>query len=292
MAVGTGHGPLDHMWAAHDVFARAGDHGDAQDVASQWWADIMGIRHAIDELEFVQRLGNGTLPPEVFGWYVHQDSAYLREYSRALAMASTLAPTREEQELWARGAHSAIHVEAGMHHTWLAHAQMEQPVVTSQVTHGYVNHFLSYAARGDYEGLIAALLPCYWLYQDIGMRLYQRYWTSEHPYATWLATYHDEDFAAATAAVIDVVTTVPLRALMRAPPSGCVMRLLLLRGGSMTFLRPRIGVQSHAVTMMRAQGRCPRWCLFRDRVRWWGGIASRGRSEVRARPALFWCLLV
>lgn len=24
MAVGTGHGPLDHMWAAHDVFARAG----------------------------------------------------------------------------------------------------------------------------------------------------------------------------------------------------------------------------------------------------------------------------
>lgn len=212
MAVGTGHGPLDHMWAAHDVFARAGDHGDAQDVASQWWADIMGIRHAIDELEFVQRLGNGTLPPEVFGWYVHQDSAYLREYSRALAMASTLAPTREEQELWARGAHSAIHVEAGMHHTWLAHAQMEQPVVTSQVTHGYVNHFLSYAARGDYEGLIAALLPCYWLYQDIGMRLYQRYWTSEHPYATWLATYHDEDFAAATAAVIDVVTTVAARA--------------------------------------------------------------------------------
>ncbi|WP_084618422.1 bifunctional hydroxymethylpyrimidine kinase/phosphomethylpyrimidine kinase [Jonesia quinghaiensis] len=210
--IGHGNGPVNHLGDAAPIFARAGlnpdDHLAQQsaNIAATWWEDIASIRHRIDDGEFVRDLGRGTLSADAFAWYLQQDSAYLREYSRALALASAYAPTTDEQEFWARGAHTAIHVEAGMHHTWLADAGVTGDIVPSQVTAGYVSHLLAAGARGDYAGLIAALLPCYWLYQDIGMRLYQNHWHPEHPYGQWLATYHDEAFAQATARAIEIVT--------------------------------------------------------------------------------------
>jgi hydroxymethylpyrimidine/phosphomethylpyrimidine kinase len=49
---------------------------------------------------------------------------------------------------------------------------------------------------------LAAVLPCYWLYAEVGQRLHAAYLDagapSDHPYADWLKTYADEDFAAAT----------------------------------------------------------------------------------------------
>jgi hydroxymethylpyrimidine/phosphomethylpyrimidine kinase len=50
--------------------------------------------------------------------------------------------------------------------------------------------------------LAAAVLPCFWLYAEVGATLHGEFLAAgapaEHPYAEWLRTYADEDFAAAT----------------------------------------------------------------------------------------------
>jgi hydroxymethylpyrimidine/phosphomethylpyrimidine kinase len=50
--------------------------------------------------------------------------------------------------------------------------------------------------------LVAAVLPCFWLYAEVGSTLYREFLAGgaagSHPYAQWLQTYADEDFAAAT----------------------------------------------------------------------------------------------
>ena len=46
------------------------------------------------------------------------------------------------------------------------------------------------------------MLPCYWIYAEVGAALHARLTgradAGEHPYADWIATYADEGFAEAT----------------------------------------------------------------------------------------------
>ena len=51
--------------------------------------------------------------------------------------------------------------------------------------------------------LIAALLPCFWLYWDVGNAI-SRVAAPNNPYRAWIDTYADEGFGEAVKAVIAV----------------------------------------------------------------------------------------
>ncbi|WP_309067437.1 bifunctional hydroxymethylpyrimidine kinase/phosphomethylpyrimidine kinase [Microbacterium sp.] len=203
LEVGAGHGPVSHLaglWDRGGIVTRP----TAEEVESDWWEDIRGIRTGIDELSFLRGLGEGTLDRGAFLWYLAQDALYLRDYSRVLAAASGLAPTPDEQAFWAGAAQGAIAAELQLHESWLTPEALEA-VRPSETTTAYLDHLLACAARGDYAVLIAAVLPCFWLYQDVGIRLHALS-HPEHLYRSWLDTYADETFAASTRRAIDIVT--------------------------------------------------------------------------------------
>lgn len=215
LEVGRGHGPVSHfagLWARGGPDTRP---SPAQ-VADDWWGQVAGIRQAVDDLPFIRGLADGTLDREAFGWYLAQDALYLRDYSRVLAEASRLAPTVSEQAFWAGGAHGALATELALHTDWLPAGTVARP---GRTTTAYLDHLLATAARGDYRVLVAAVLPCYWLYADLGERLHALA-TDEHPYRDWLLTYGDPAFADATTRAIEIVSAVaadadePTRATM------------------------------------------------------------------------------
>jgi hydroxymethylpyrimidine kinase/phosphomethylpyrimidine kinase/thiamine-phosphate diphosphorylase len=194
LEVGAGAGPLDHLRALWDA---AGTH--AGPISAEMWAGSADLRREIDDLPFVRRLGDGTLPEAWFSHYLAQDAIYLRAYSRVLARASQLAPTPDAQVVWARGAADAIAAESALHEEWLS--RHPAPAVAGPVTRAYVDHLLAHAATSDYAVLVAALLPCFTIYADVGTRLRAAGSAAggdAHPYAVWLATYADPAFAAAT----------------------------------------------------------------------------------------------
>lgn len=208
LEVGRGSGPVSHFAALWDA---AGTHASAAaTIAEEWWAAAAELRSQIDALPVVRGLADGTLPRPAFHRYLAQDALYLQEYSRALAAASTLAPSAEEQAFWAGAAQGAIAAETELHAGRLGPEELfaARPDAT---TRAYVDHLLALAARGRYEELAAALLPCFWIYDDVGARL-SRAGTSGHPYGDWLATYGDPDFHAETLRAIDLVTTCASRA--------------------------------------------------------------------------------
>jgi hydroxymethylpyrimidine kinase/phosphomethylpyrimidine kinase/thiamine-phosphate diphosphorylase len=201
--VGAGAGPLDHLRALWDA---AGTH--AGSVSAEMWAGSAALRREIDELAFVRRLGDGSLPEAWFSHYLAQDAIYLRAYSRVLARASQLAPTPDAQVAWARPAADAIAAESALHEEWLS--RHPAPAVVGPVTRAYVDHLLAHAAGSDYAVLVAALLPCFTIYADVGTRLRAAESAAEaagsaHPYAAWLATYADPAFAAATRRACELV---------------------------------------------------------------------------------------
>ncbi|UVJ37948.1 bifunctional hydroxymethylpyrimidine kinase/phosphomethylpyrimidine kinase [Arthrobacter sp. CJ23] len=198
LEVGQGNGPVNHFHQLERAL-RPGEY------AAQLWRDASPELQAIYGLEFIRGLQSGELPEREFAYYLAQDALYLNGYSRVLARAGALAPTEAEQLFWASGSQQCLEVESELHRNWLAGRNVE--AATGPVTKSYVDHLLAASASGSYAVLLAAILPCYWLYAEVGQQLHGAYVeagaSSEHPYADWLRAYADEDFAAATRQAID-----------------------------------------------------------------------------------------
>ena len=221
---GEGHGPVDHAARArrleaaassypwHHLLATTDSEGNTLDgtsperllpvspvpagkavvkPAGPWtaalWAAGGETWHQILDLSFVRALGEGTLDEDLFAFYLDQDALYLRDYSRALATLSARADTAAAQVHWAAGAHEAIAAESQLHRARLGGA--------SPITMGYTNFLRASAAGDDYVVGAAAILPCYWLYEEVGAVLSSQN-HADHPYAEWLSMYGGEDFAA------------------------------------------------------------------------------------------------
>lgn len=160
--------------------------------AALWAAGGETWRQILD-LPFVRALGDGTLDEDLFSFYLDQDALYLRDYSRALATLSARADTAKGQVHWAAGAHEAIAAESQLHEGWLANrARLGGP---SPITMGYTNFLRAFTAGEDYVVGAAAILPCYWLYEEVGAVLSLQNHEG-HPYADWLSLYGGEEFAA------------------------------------------------------------------------------------------------
>ncbi|TFB77396.1 bifunctional hydroxymethylpyrimidine kinase/phosphomethylpyrimidine kinase [Cryobacterium glaciale] len=207
LGVGQGNGPIHHF---HRLFADSAGtspipagsaaFSSTPTFSSTLWRDVELTRLQIFDLPFITDLGSGTLAEEDFSYYLAQDALYLGTYASVLARASELAPTASAQCFLADSAARCRDVELELHRSWLG--QQPEPSEAGPVTTGYLEHLLAAGAAGNYAVLLAALLPCFWLYANVGDRLHAAYLsrteTAAHPYAAWLETYSDEEFAAAT----------------------------------------------------------------------------------------------
>ena len=201
LEVGAGAGPVNHL---HSLWAGAAPGPD--EFSRSVWADCAPHREAIFGLDFIQELAAGTLDRGQFAYYLEQDALYLASYSRVLARASSLAPTEAEQKFWAGGAQYCLDVELALHRDWLG-SQASRATDQGPVTKHYVDHLQAVAFSGSYAEIVAAVLPCYWLYAEVGSVLHAGYLghPGPHPYGTWLETYADDDFAQATATAVAIM---------------------------------------------------------------------------------------
>lgn len=175
------------------------------------WAETTDVRAAIDRLEFLEQLGAGTLAIDAFTFYLEQDALYLAGYARALALLASRAPDPEAASFWAQSAHTAAVVETELHGGILAgltptgHGHDHSPTCL-----GYVSYLVATAATQPYAVAAAAVLPCYWIYADVGSRLAREAAEvlakdPEHPYAQWVTTYDSPEFAASVARARELV---------------------------------------------------------------------------------------
>ena len=199
---------------------------DASDLFSAaLWADAAPILDAIRAHPFVHGLADGSLPQAKFQGYMVQDALYLQGFGRALAFGAVQAPDASLILEFSKAAEVAIVVERALHAGFLtrfgvdpAEAERACPSPTCQA---YVDSLIAAAATGGFSELVAAVLPCFWIYWDVGSGI-KRAASPENPYAAWIDTYAGEDFEAATLRMIAVLDSEAevagprLRAAMRA----------------------------------------------------------------------------
>jgi thiaminase (transcriptional activator TenA) len=170
------------------------------------WESIAVLRKAVDDLPFLTGLADGTLPGDVFTHYMAQDALYLAEYGRVLASAAAQADTTEDLLFWAASARSTVAVERELHERHLRHVRSQE---RSPTCTAYTSYLLSLTMQGSYPVVVAGVLPCFWVYDDVGRRLRDRVGDlTAHPYGDWIATYGDPAFTAATLTARDIVDRV------------------------------------------------------------------------------------
>jgi thiaminase/transcriptional activator TenA len=174
-------------------------------LTEELWAAIEGIYAEILDHPFLTGLTDGSLPQEAFRFYVVQDARYLREFARALAITAARAPTENDILMFSRHAASALEVERALHGSFFHDFGFsdEEAAATplAPTTLAYTSYLLSVAYAGSFPEALGALLPCYWIYSQVGKTLVKQ--GSANPlYQRWIDTYSSEEFGAVVAEVL------------------------------------------------------------------------------------------
>ena len=132
------------------------------------WHRTAQLREAIHMLPFNTELAAGTLSRASLQAYIVQDALYLSQYSRALAIAAAKAPDAETLRAFAQSALEAVVVEQALHQRYMKEFGVDPAKITdadaSPDCFAYTNFLMAAAYHDPWEILVAALLPCFWIY--------------------------------------------------------------------------------------------------------------------------------
>jgi thiaminase (transcriptional activator TenA) len=184
---------------------------DREGFTGELWRSIEGVYAEILAHPFLAGLTDGTLPEECFRHYVLQDSLYLRDYARALSLAAARAPDEDALVMFCEHASGAIAVERSLHEGFLKELGVsEEEAANAQpapTTLAYTSYLLRATATGDYPEALGAVLPCYWIYAEVGRALVGR-GSPDARYGRWIDTYGGEEFGELVAAVLGLTDRV------------------------------------------------------------------------------------
>jgi thiaminase/transcriptional activator TenA len=171
------------------------------------WRMNLPVYARIITMPFNVELAQGTLGQAAFRHYIIQDAHYLEGFARALALAAAKAGSADQVAMLASSAAGAIHVERGLHETYFGKFGVSPAEFSAMrptpVCEHYVSYLISTAATEDFPTIIAALLPCFWIYMEVGKSIHGMA-TPDNPYQAWIDTYAGEEFEMAVRKMISL----------------------------------------------------------------------------------------
>ncbi|KQO55828.1 thiaminase II [Methylobacterium sp. Leaf87] len=173
--------------------------------STEAWAANATAYETIRTMPFNAELAAGTLSRARFTHYIVQDAHYLMGFGRALALAAAKAPHPDRIVQFARAAETAIVVERALHGGFFRDYGIQPETFAATPLSPPCDHYVSYllatAYAEPYEVVLGALLPCFWIYAEVGKDIFSRA-GADNPYRAWIDTYAGEEFGEAVAAMI------------------------------------------------------------------------------------------
>src|SRR6476619_4990029 len=165
--------------------------------SAEAWNRNTHVYEIIRSMPFNAALAAGTLSEARFKHYITQDAHYLIGFGRALTLAGAKAPNPDRIVQFAKSAEGAIVVERALHWSFVQQfgisSQAFAQTPLSPACHHYVSYLLATAYAEPYEVLLGALLPCFWIYAEVGRDIHGRA-AAANPYQAWIDTYAGEEF--------------------------------------------------------------------------------------------------
>lgn len=167
------------------------------------WESIEPIYSKILQLPFIEDLMNGKLDKDRFFFYLQQDALYLAEYGKVLTGIASKLSNPKHIEAFIHFAGDSIAVENALHESFLKDIDTEN-IEPSPSCLLYTSYLLRQLANSPVEVIAAAVLPCFWIYQEVGDYILANQTKGENPYQNWIDTYGGEDFAKSVTLAISI----------------------------------------------------------------------------------------
>ncbi len=153
--------------------------------------------------DFNQAMLDESLSLEQYTNYCVQDQLYLEQYARALAMIAARCDKPQHVRTFLGFAYEAVDQEQALHvrhlnqHQDLAAIFLQQGM--NKTCQAYTDFLLKQTATQSVAVAIAAVLPCFYIYQQVGQSMRQSpHYHDQHRYRDWIQVYAGEEFANAT----------------------------------------------------------------------------------------------
>lgn len=157
---------------------------------------------------FVQGIVQGDLPLKTFKNYIMQDIYYLKHYGKVHAIAASQADDFRITSLLADKAQTTAEAELTVHKEHAEILNITQDEIDhfkpAPTAYAYTSHLYRATMSGNLAHSISALLPCYWLYADIG-KVNEMATPEPEIYRNWIDMYASDWFQNSTNEMIDLL---------------------------------------------------------------------------------------
>lgn len=172
--------------------------------SEQAWLAAKPIYDNILELPFIKELMNGELKKEQFLFYIGQDAIYLSEYGRVLTGIASKLDNPQHIASFVSFANDSISVEQALHESFIHEIKKENNEEVSPTCLLYTSFLHKQLANNPIETALAAILPCFWIYKEVGDYILANQVKENNPYQSWIDTYGGDDFSKSVSIAISI----------------------------------------------------------------------------------------
>jgi thiaminase/transcriptional activator TenA len=139
---------------------------------------------------------------------MEQDSLYLVEFSKTLALIAGRSQCIKTIEAFLNFALGALIAERELHSKFIKQEIRSTPKITkSHACFCYTQFLLSTAKEKPIKEAIAAVIPCFWIYREVGRSILLNA-KPNNPYMMWIQTYACQEFSEATNNAISILDNI------------------------------------------------------------------------------------
>ncbi|MFW5952820.1 MAG: thiaminase II [Candidatus Natronoplasma sp.] len=146
------------------------------------------------EHPFLKEIESGDLPIENFKYYLKQDYLYLLEYVKATALLIAKSELEEKIRDYTEVLYKTVNLEIDHHKKYCEKVGIEELETTEMAptTAAYTQYLVKIAYSESVPEIISVILPCFWVYLDMGKDLDSS--DTKEEYREWILIYRSEEF--------------------------------------------------------------------------------------------------
>lgn len=157
------------------------------------WENSTGIIEKHLNHPFSKRLADGSLPQDVFRFYLQQDAIYIKNYAQAMNILALKAPTKEIKELFLKLSIESYELEHIFQKQLFSDYQVQETNIMQPACLAYSSFLISTISTNSFLIGLTSLLPCFWVYLENGKNI-AKHSVENNKYQAWIDTYVSQEF--------------------------------------------------------------------------------------------------
>ncbi len=168
-------------------------------LSEQAWQKSVSVINAATSHPFNQEMARGTLAHNRFSYYIEQDSLWLHDFGRCNSIIAAKIKS-EYAPIFLQHANNCFAAGKGI---FAKNPGVIKTGLIAPTTISFTSYLVSICATEPVELAVAALLPCFWAYREVGLSISKNS-VNNNTYTNWIKNYSSESFSGSVDVVIKI----------------------------------------------------------------------------------------